>query len=1025
MKRVCCLVVILLISSSFIIAQGIVRGKVADVSGEALIGVIVGLKSNMASGVLTDLDGNFSIKIPESTTQTLVISYVSYNTIEQKVGPLAKNEVLIKNFTLSSKNELAEIVIEGKGVKANEYYMENIKKESPTTIDYISSETMKKTGDPNVVSAVARVSGVSTSGGLITVRGIGDRYVKTTLNGSRIPTLDPLTNNIKLDLFPASLVDNIIITKTASPDLPGDWSGAYLSVETKDYPEKLVVNVESQFGYNAQTTFKDFISTDRSSTDWLGFDNRLRNRNHQVDPKLLNPKFTPSVYDEMAALGLGDYYNTLGITKGWDQNSAESDTYFKLGLIQLGLLTPATINDAAAFNAAKAQYNSTYKKEAFSKLNPEGTDYSLGFKNNWDTKKRKAPLNFSQSFSVGNRTTLFEKPLGYLFGLRYGSFIRYDPNGVSQRVGAESEDFRYSIQDDALISRQTNGWSALLNLAYKLNDKNSISFLFMPNYTGTNDVANFTTMKDSTRDQEGETTKAQFYEQRKQIIYQVKSEHFFSGPKLKLDFNASYTKGNSIAPDFKVLSYAFIRDNSRDSILAYNFGATAGDGVKRFYRYLSDNILDSRVSADLPIGKPSEAGVRKLKFGGAYQQNDRRQALYDYVIAPGNSGISPNLSNDVGINDMLGSDHFIMTNQKVDFFYQQNIPDYNVTVGKSTIKSAFALVDYSIFSFLRFSGGLRVEHAFIFTDAVNYHNLGYKPNDPRRANVAGYANVNPANINETNFLPSANLIFKLKENKYNQMNFRFNFSQTLARPSIRELNDAAVYDNEFRTLIYGNSDLKSVHVKNYDTRFESYFKNGDNISMSVFYKDFLNHIEMSFGAGGLTWNNVGHSTVRGIELEGKKSITKFFELRANVTFVKSNSQVIRTTLDIVDGIKVLIPTDTINRPMFGQAPYIVNGIAVFKADSIGLTATISYNVQGPRLVITGVIPGRPDVYEMPRHTLDLKVSKTIGKHFIASVLVRDILNAPVRRTYILPGEDKDYDKFRYGTNYVLSLAYKF
>lgn len=92
---------------------------------------------------------------------------------------------------------------------------------------------MKRTGDNNITAAVARVSGVSTNGGFITVRGIGDRYVKTTINGSRIPTLDPFTNNIKLDLFPASLVDNVIITKTASPDLPGDWAGAYLSVETK------------------------------------------------------------------------------------------------------------------------------------------------------------------------------------------------------------------------------------------------------------------------------------------------------------------------------------------------------------------------------------------------------------------------------------------------------------------------------------------------------------------------------------------------------------------------------------------------------------------------------------------------------------------------------------------------------------------------------------------------------------------------------------------------------------------------
>jgi hypothetical protein len=258
--------------SFFANAQGTIRGKVVDDGGESMIGAVVSLKSNGKIAVLTDLDGNYSIKIPDTIPPTLIVTYVSYKTIEQPMPAIKKNQVLIKNFTLLSQNNLDEVEIVAKQERANNYYMESIKKNSATTIDYISNETMKKTGDQNVVSAVARVSGVATSGGLITVRGIGDRYVKTMLNGSRIPTLDPLTNNIRLDIFPASLVDNIVITKTASPDLPGDWAGAYLSVETKDYPEKLVVNVESQFGYNAQTTLQDVLTSQRSSTDWLGFD---------------------------------------------------------------------------------------------------------------------------------------------------------------------------------------------------------------------------------------------------------------------------------------------------------------------------------------------------------------------------------------------------------------------------------------------------------------------------------------------------------------------------------------------------------------------------------------------------------------------------------------------------------------------------------------------------------------------------------------------------------------------------------
>jgi len=1020
--------------SSFVNAQGIIRGKVADESGESLIGAIVSLKSNGKIAVLTDLDGNYSIKIPDSIPPTLMVTYVSYKTIEQPMPALKKNQVLIRSFTLLSQNNLEEVEIVAKQVRASNYYMENIKKNSATTIDYISSETMKKTGDQNVVSAVARVSGVATSGGLITVRGIGDRYVKTMLNGSRIPTLDPLTNNIKLDIFPASLVDNIVITKTASPDLPGDWAGAYLSVETKDYPEKLVVNVESQFGYNAQTTFQEVLTSQRSATDWLGFDSGLRDKSHENFKAPNGNRLQTTTYEEMAALGLGNYYNSIGIKSWNDDASTQSDNYFRLGLVQLGLLPANQINDETLYNAARLKYNAEYKPKAFGVIYPDGTDFNNNLKANWNTFKRRAPINFSQNFSVGNQTVLFKKPFGYVLGMRYGSSIRYDPNGVSLRVGP-GPDYLFELQDNALISRETNGWSALANLSYKLNDKNSVSLLFMPNLTGTNDVASFESVKQLADPiTEGRRVQNQFYEQRKQMVYQLKSEHYIKGPKMKIDFNASYTKGNSIVPDFKVLEYVYQIDNQTNQIYSFQFSSTAGDGFRRFFRYLADDILDTRLSGELPIGDQTKAGVRKIKFGGAYLQNDRRQDLYEYIVRQGNSLSQPPLTGRDSVDVVLNTNNFIVENGSANYVYERL---QRSLIGKSTVKSVFLMTDYSLFSFLRVSGGLRVEQADLFSDDLRYHQLGYKADDKRRINDLTFPNILPANINETSLLPSANMVIKVLERQAVQINTRLNYSKTLARPSLRELNDAAIFDNEFRTAIYGNSDLKTVRIDNYDFRLESYFKNGDNVSISLFYKNFVNHIEMVFGNSALTWNNVGKSTVRGIEFEGRKKLGKSFELRANVTLTKSNSNVILSIFEVVEGTKVYIPTDELNRPMFGQAPYIINGIFSYTSEKLGLTATASYNVQGPRLVISGIIPGFPDVYEMPRNTVDMKISKTIGKHFAVSATVRDLLNAPVLRAYKYvdkdgkiadlvggPIGDKYFDNFRYGTNYLLTLAYK-
>jgi hypothetical protein len=85
---------------------------------------------------------------------------------------------------------------------------------------------------------------------------------------------------------------------------------------------------------------------------------------------------------------------------------------------------------------------------------------------------------------------------------------------------------------------------------------------------------------------------------------------------------------------------------------------------------------------------------------------------------------------------------------------------------------------------------------------------------------------------------------------------------------------------------------------------------------------------------------------------------------------------------------------------------------------------VSYNVQGERLVIAGVFKGWADVYELPRHLIDVKITKRFGDHFSVSLTARDILNAPVLRAYNLETGWLDFDRFRYGTTYLLSIGYK-
>jgi hypothetical protein len=1032
--------------------QCTIRGTVTDKNGEALIGVAVYPKSNMSVGITTGINGDYSLKINDFKEQVIIVSFVGYKTIEDSVK-CTNGAIIINNYILEANVEsMKTLNVTAKASKNNDFQMEAIKKKSASIIDYISAETIKKTGDANVSAAVARITGVSTnSGGLITVRGMGDRYLKTTINGSRIPTLDPFTNNIKLDIIPSSLVDNIIITKTASPDLPGDWAGAYISVETKDYPDSLSLNYETSLGYNQQTTFKDIVTSERSSTDWLGYDNGFRDHN-QKDYLAFNAN--PSTYQEMIALGLGNYYNSIGVNSLTPWN----DTYFKLGLVQLGLLGTAQFDDPAAFQNAKDEYNSlSYKGHAYDLINANAVKYEKTFPDNWNTSIKKAPLNNSQVFSIGNQTKLFGKPLGFIFGIRYTSSVQDDPNSFTNKISpstaynSEGIPLTYDHSVYQENSKETNGWNGLGKLAYKINSNNNISLLFMPNFTGINSVRSGLYQYTAANEIQSDIIKYQYYESRKQIIYQIKSEHYLPSRKIKIEYNASFTNGKSDAPDFKIVRYS--PDNSTINNPIFDNSAY---GLGRTFRYLTEKIFDTRIFAEMPISSKPES-VRKIKVGAAYLKNNLESQHYFYQLMPG-QGIEQIAGNNPNA-DPYGLDRFdIVTvtdpssglpyRSVQEYYFRDETPSAKY-FGRGNIISGFAMIDYSIISSLRFSGGLRVEKANLYTDCSLFDSLGLAADDPRRIFIEGGSVgkilVNPGILNNTSLLPSGSLVYKLNENEASPKNIRLNYSKTVARPSIRELSDNGFFDYELNSGVEGNSKLRTVDINNFDLRLESYNKSGDNISVSLFYKNVKHHIElMHFDTKYMWINSNNKSSLEGIEIEGKKTICKKLEFRANIAFIKSATRIKGGWYSYGSfGNAAYYGSEDFTRPMFGQAPYVVNSMLSYTAKKIGLVASINYNVQGARLVILGPNSTIPDIYELPRHLVDFKISKKLGNHLNASLKIIDLLNSAIQRSYAfetnsnyfknlwhdITNQNKSryilaYDKYRYGTNYILSLSYK-
>jgi TonB-dependent receptor len=271
---------LLIISTQLMAQTGILRGKVTEATtGEGAIGATVTLQGTI-NAAFTDIDGEFSINVPYGK-HNLIISYVGFQkkTISGIIVNAQKAEVYLENIVLDTDTKtLQEVVVKAELLRTSEAAITMIKHNSSVILDGISSAKMKITGDATAIEAAKRITGVSIEGGkYVYVRGLGDRYTKTTLNGVDIPGLDPDRNSLQMDIFPTSLIDNIMVSKNFSAEMPADFTGGLMNVETKAFPENKVFNVSFGVGYNPQANLKsNFLTYDGGRTDKLGFDDGSR-----------------------------------------------------------------------------------------------------------------------------------------------------------------------------------------------------------------------------------------------------------------------------------------------------------------------------------------------------------------------------------------------------------------------------------------------------------------------------------------------------------------------------------------------------------------------------------------------------------------------------------------------------------------------------------------------------------------------------------------------------------------------------
>lgn len=256
---------------------GKITGKILDGDYYVVLSFANVSVKGTEKGTTTDFDGLYAIELKEGV-YTIVFSFIGYESKEITGINVKKNEVTDLNVTLNSSVLLKEVLITSSARQNTEESVLFYQKKSATLMDGLSIASINKTGASNIASAIKSVPGVSVQDGkFVYVRGLGDRYTKSILNGMDIPGLDPDKNTIQMNIFPTNILDNILIIKAASADLPADFTGGVIDIVTKDFPSQKQLEFSVSGGFNPRMHFKDnYLTYKGGATDFFGFDDGIR-----------------------------------------------------------------------------------------------------------------------------------------------------------------------------------------------------------------------------------------------------------------------------------------------------------------------------------------------------------------------------------------------------------------------------------------------------------------------------------------------------------------------------------------------------------------------------------------------------------------------------------------------------------------------------------------------------------------------------------------------------------------------------
>jgi hypothetical protein len=869
---------------------GRITGVVRDAAqGSPVAGVqvrVVGTELTATSA----LDGRYVLSGVPAGTLALTFRRIGYQAKTVNGITVPHRGVAQQDVTLESQVfQLEEVVVTSalaeRGSVSRAVEEQRL---AMNMINTISMAQIEASPDGDAGQAVQRVSGVTVQDGkYVFVRGLGERYTTTSLNGSRVPSPEPERRVVPLDLFPSNLLEAVTTSKTFTPDQPGDFSGAQVDLRTREFPTGRTVSLSTSAGLNTAMTGRTVLQAPAVGSEWLAF---------------------------------------AGAARAMPQAARDAGT--------LQGTTQTEINTIIG-----------------------------SFRNAWSAVPRRGAASGSLSLSLGGEDPVLGLPLGYVASLTYsnGPEISADERRAVAVAGAS--DTRPQNEYAGATTGTSVLWGGLLNLSTRVGGSSKISLNNLYDRSGENAATHFV----GDNEEFGYTfdlTRLTFTE-RSVRSHQLAGQHLL-GQQHQVDWSATLSGVTRDEPDRSDIVYVATRDPVTGAVTP-NFWFGAPRTATRTFSSLEETSGDVRASTRLAFGPPSRELA--VKVGGSYQRTERDadSRAFDIINFTLDDAERAKSAEAIFDGEYAAAG-------RLGLFINANGGRYEAS---DENVAGFLQLEIPVISSVRLVGGARLERARLHVDSRSPQGVPAE-----------------ASVDDTDLLPAVTLNVALND----RQNLRLSASQTLSRPEYRELSPVSHFDVLGGLVLFGNPDLKRSLIQNADVRWEWFPNPGEVISIGAFAKRFKDPIERvivgTTGAPTLSFVNAEAAHNYGLEVEVRSSLTGLAEFLAPFTLF-GNTTLMRS--EIRPGNADVSALTSANRPMVGQAGYVVNAGLGYLHPVHDVSATVLYNVVGRRIHEAGALP-LPDSYEEPRHMLDLALRIPLGSAVSVKLDAKNLLDAAFRVT---------------------------